>query len=436
MRTRISSPRRPSLRVVRALAVAGVAGALVLPAVAAQATTLPEDRSTPPPNVTFPVALSANPVDTRSYDSGRHLGTEINAACGTVVKAATPGTVRVRTDVAWAGKALVKVYTTKYRLTSFYAYLNRIDVTDNQIVQAGQPLGTVGDQGDAARCQLGFQVRNDAGRTVYNPSRFLDQYVGSRVPVSTLFGNKGFRLATFNVLGASHTKPGGDAANRYPGYKTRLPKAIKVLDGNAVDVVGLQEFQKPQHELFQKLAGTRYGVYPNTRDVDTENSIAWRKSSFELVEAHRFDVTYFNGSTRKMPYILLKELSTGYTAWFINVHNPANTSRFKHQEKYRARAIAQERKLVIKLRATGRPVFLTGDLNDRTKAFCPLTQGKLMLAPQSIPSMTCAPPPSMWIDWIFGAGQTRFATYSRDWAPKDKNITDHPLVMSQTYLAE
>ena len=166
-----------------------VAGALVLPAAAAHAIRLPEDRPTPPPNVTFPVALSANPVDTRSYVARRHPGTEINAACGSVVRAATPGTVRIRTDARWAGKSLVKVYTTKYRLTTYYAYLRRVDVGDDQIVQAGQPLGIVGDAGEAKRCQLGFQVRNDAGRTVYNPSRFLDTYVGQKVPVTTLFGN-------------------------------------------------------------------------------------------------------------------------------------------------------------------------------------------------------------------------------------------------------
>ena len=50
--------------------------------------------------------------------------------------------------------------------------------------------------------------------------------------------------------------------------------------------------------------------------------------------------------------------------------------------------------------------------------------------------MTCAPPAKLWIDWIFGAGQTRFMTYSVDWSIKDRNISDHPLVISQTHLAE
>jgi len=442
MRTRNLALISTRQRVVRAAVGVALAGALSIPAItlgpgaSAAGGSLPEDRVVPPPNVTFPVAPSAGPSDARTFVSGRHDRTEINAPCGTAVLAAHPGTVRVRTDEQWSGKVLVKVYTTLYHLTTWYAFMDRADVADGQIVQAGQPLGVVGDEGKATRCQLGFKLVENAGRTIRNPSTFLDSYVGLPTPVQLVFGNYGFRIASFNVLGASHTDPGGDAASRYPGYKKRLPKAIKMLDDNAVDVVGLQEFQKRQHEMFQNLAGSRYGVYPAKRDVDTENSIAYRLSSFELVEAHRFDVTYFNGSIRKMPYILLRQKSTGLTAWFINVHNPANTYKYKHQEKYRAKAIAAERELVIQLRQTGRPVFLTGDMNDREKAFCPLTEGKLMLSPNSVPSMTCAPPAKLWIDWIFGAGPTRFATYAVDWTVKDRNISDHPLVLSRAHLAE
>ena len=47
---------------------------------------------------------------------------------------------------------------------------------------------------------------------------------------------------------------------------------------------------------------------------------------------------------------------------------------------------------MIDLRATGRPVFLTGDFNDRQKAFCPLTANKLSISPNSIPSIACAYP--------------------------------------------
>ena len=158
------------------------------------------------------------------------------------------------------------------------------------------------------------------------------------------------------MLGATHTNPGGDAGSRYPAYQVRTPKAIAALNARKVDVAGLQEFQKPQHKLFLSKAGSTYAAYPATEKTDTENSIIWRKASFTLVSGTTFDVPYFNGSTRHMPYVLLRQRSTGLTAYFINVHNPANTYQYHHQEQWRAQAIQIERNLIINLRSTGRPV--------------------------------------------------------------------------------
>ena len=70
------------------------------------------------------------------------------------------------------------------------------------------------------------------------------------------------------------------------------------------------------------------------------------------------------------------------------------------------------------------------------KAFCPLTADKLMITPDSIPSYTCAPPPSLGIDWVFAAGQTRFTRYARDWKPKDLRLTDHPIVWTRAHMSE
>ncbi len=81
-------------------------------------------------------------------------------------------------------------------------------------------------------------------------------------------------------------------------------------------------------------------------------------------------------------------------------------------------------------------MFLTGDFNDRTAAFCPLTADKLTITPDSIPSYTCAPPPSVGIDWVFAAGGARFTRYARDWKPKDLRLTDHPIVWTRAHLSE
>lgn len=432
---------------VRALSLTGAVTALLTPVLIAGAgtgapsvlaasagTTAASTRASTPPNVTYPIAAKAKPQDLRSYRGTAHHGTEIEAPCGTPVLAAHPGTVRITTAEKWSGTRLVRVYTTAGRLTTWYGFMRSAAVTDGQIVQAGQQIGEVGAEGVAKGCELHFEVRNDHGKTLRNPTGWLDRYVGSTVPATFIFGNRGFLIASFNTLGATHTATGGDAPS-YPGYKTRTPKAIAVLKNAKIDVAGLQEFQKPQHEMFRKQAGGTFALYPADERTDTENSITWRRSSFDLVSGHTFKVTYFNGSTRNMPYVLLRQRTTGLTAYFINVHNPANTRKYRHQEKYRAQAIQAERALIVKLRATGRPVFLTGDLNDRKEAYCPLSTGKLLISPDAVPSMECALPPKAWIDWVLGAGQVRFATYVRDWSTRDHKITDHPIVYARAHLA-
>lgn len=393
----------------------------------------PAARPAIAPNVAFPVDPAARPVDAANFRLHKHNATDIAAACGSNVVAATAGTVRV-SDAPWAGGSLVRVVTSYHKLTTWYLYLGTVTVSDKQIVSAGQQLGTVGSGGRAnGTCELGFQVRDKGGKAKLNPTTWLGQYVGQPSPATMLFNNNGFVLTSMNTLGASHTDRGGDAP-RYPGWARRLPFVIDALNAKAVDVVGFQEFQRRQRDRFVALAGSTYGVYSSAKD--TENSIAWNKKTFTFVEGATFPVTYFNGSIRQMPYVLLRQNATGLEAYFINVHNPAETHRFRNQGKWRAEAIARERALVIQLRATGKPVFLTGDFNDRGNAFCPLTEGKLMLSADSVPSTTCALPKKAWIDWIYAAGPARFTTYERDWSLRDLHkATDHPMVTARTYLA-
>ena len=79
-------------------------------------------------------------------------------------------------------------------------------------------------------------------------------------------------------------------------------------------------------------------------------------------------------------------------------------------------------------------MFLTGDFNDREKAFCPLTAYKLTISPNSIPSTSCVYPKQSSIDWIFAAGQTRFSYFLRDTYPQRADISDHPIVRARAHL--
>jgi hypothetical protein len=434
----------------RSLAAA-LTGALVtslfsLPLIAAspaQAQRAPQDRPTSAPNVYYPVA-ARKARDLRT--SNRHPGTEIKARCGKAVVAATPGTAVV-TSSKRSGPALVRIVTSNHKLTTWYGYMSRAYVTTGQIIQSGQRIGTVGRTGAARMCSLYFAVTTNNGAKTYNPTRWLNYHVGKPFGAADLFNNQGFVVASLNTLGASHTK----SSRTYPTYAVRTPKQVALLNSYGVDVVGLQELQRVQRDAFMAASAGTFSIYPDDATLDTtadpvspfivknyaptENSIIWRNSRMEFVGADYIQVPYFQ-SWRKMPVVLLRDRVTGLTAYFINVHNPASGVGYGDQSANRRTAIAIERAKIAELRGTGRPVFITGDFNDRLPAFCPMTAGMLTISPDSIPSMTCAPPRAVGIDWIFAAGPARFTRYARDWKPKNLRLTDHPIVWTRAHLSE
>jgi len=419
----------------------------VLTAAPALAQKAPEDRVSTPPNVYFP-ALARRAHDLKT--SGQRPGTIIKAGCGTKVVAAHPGTAVVAPSGP-SGPNMVAIVTSPGRTTTYYGFMKSTSVVSGQIIQAGQEIGRVGRKGSAAPsfCSLYFAVKGNLAQKV-NPTKWLIRLVGKPLNSTNLFGNWGFVVGSFNVLGASHTRDG----RPYPTYDVRTPQQVALLNSYGVDVVGLQEFQKANRDSFLAAAAGTFGIYPDDAALTetggmfndttpgvigpTENSIIWRNSSMEFVSASYIDIPYFNGWSppRHIPVVLLRDRMTGRTAYFINTHNPASNVGYGDQAANRAQAIAIERAKIIELRATGRPVFLTGDMNDRAPAFCGITTGMLAITPDSIPSMTCALPPSPSIDWIFAAGGARFTRYARDWRPKDLKLTDHPLVWARVHLSE
>lgn len=408
-----------------------VSPALVAGSADAARSNEPQWRTVSAPNVFYPVAGSRSVVDQRT-GGGRRSGTDITAPCGAEVRATHPGRIRVHTGLPWAGKAMVQVISNTGGLVTGYAYLDQATAVDGQIVQSGQPIGTVGAHPRLGSCQLYFSVNR--GGSKQNPTWWLDHYVGKTPPVPHLFDTRGFNVASFNVLGASHTR----SSARFATYPSRLNRAMDLIEARKLDVVGTQEFQETQFDYFRSRGYDKtWGAYywdPAGKRRDTENAIIWRKSTMEFVSGETFDIPYFSGNIRHVPAVLLREKATGRTAYFLNVHNPSNVRG--NAARYRAEAIAIEKQKIIDLRGTGRPVFITGDFNDRTEAFCPLTEGKLAISPNSIPSMTCAYPRESSIDWIFAAGQARFSSFSRDKYPQNARISDHPLVMARAHLQD
>ena len=243
-----------------------------------------------------------------------------------------------------------------------------------------------------------------------------------------------FRVASLNVLGASHTGVGGRPG--FPGASTRMDMAIAALRNNAIDVVGLQEFESSQYGMFTARAG-EYSLYPGLSlgDKSVRFNIAWRSSMWKMVEAHTLSIPYAGGSRIEMPVVLLESIATGRRAWFANFHNPADTPNLGNNARWRSEAAGIEISHLTELRATGGyPVISTGDYNERAEIFCRFTAGGVFSAAAGgSTGGSCSPPSGMQVDWIFGSTGVSFADYR---VTDIGRATDHNLVHSQATLTE
>jgi hypothetical protein len=243
-----------------------------------------------------------------------------------------------------------------------------------------------------------------------------------------------FQVGSFNVLGAGHTGPNGNKP-QFASGKRRMVWATRIIDEGGLDVVGFQEFERPQFEKFKELRGSRFGIYPGDRfdGPAMSNSIAWKLSEWKLVQARTILVPYFHGKMLRKPVLLLENLHTGQQAYFFNTHNPANARG--PAQRWRNKAVRIEINLANQLRteAPGIPVFFTGDMNDKERFFCPITEETELHAADGGTNIdgVCTPPVPSRIDWILGTPEVTFTGYTaRNGDALVEKTTDHPVVMA------
>ncbi len=243
-----------------------------------------------------------------------------------------------------------------------------------------------------------------------------------------------FTVATFNTLGAAHTARGGNKPGM-PGATVRTLRMIRVLRSHQVDLVGLQEFEAPQANLFQRRAGGTYDFWhPAGQSV---NAIAWRRDRFSLVEARTQPVHYFGGKVQPMPVVLLRDVQEpSFEFWVVNVHNPASTRWHPGNQRWRNVDMVKEHAMIRGLVATGHPVLFTGDMNERAAAFCAFTRDGFLRAAQggSHDGGQCRPPAEQKIDWIFGSQHILFSDFRIDRSSLVRRTTDHSVVMTDAQL--
>jgi len=246
-----------------------------------------------------------------------------------------------------------------------------------------------------------------------------------------------FRVATFNVLGDSHTGGRGDEAAR-PNGVVRMARSVSVLRSHDVQVVGLQEFETSQAKAFLKQMGGAWQIYPNLPG-DTRDAVAWRTDAFQAVQEQTVRVPYFNGSLVTMPVVLLKDRRTGKEVYFFNVHNSADTYKYHHQQANRTSAMDREVQVIEQMRAYKIPVIFTGDLNEREPAYCFFTARAPLHAAYggSNTGGRCNPPVfggNTPIDWIFGTPDVTFSAPIFDHSGLVRAATDHPFYAATVTL--
>ena len=105
----------------------------------------------------------AVPPSARAARATSHQGQDVMADCGTPLVAARGGTVVMSTYQALAGNYLV-IQDPITVQSNMYAHLREPAIVKRgQRVETGQPIGVVGDTGDASACHLHFEIWTSPG---------------------------------------------------------------------------------------------------------------------------------------------------------------------------------------------------------------------------------------------------------------------------------
>jgi hypothetical protein len=244
-------------------------------------------------------------------------------------------------------------------------------------------------------------------------------------PGTRVNGDTKFVLSSFNVLSSSAGKGKG-----YASGISRIHDVERILKANNVSVVGFQEMDSQQLNEFKKIAGDEYGTFAGASGKKGyhDTTIAWRKAEWKRTDAGHITVPSYAGIDSKVPYVRLRNKQTGQEAYFVDAHNPANTKRYHHQERFRDAAARQEAALVKRLmEQTGLPVFMVGDMNSVGEAREIFTQGA--------PLKAANPKGKAGIDWIFGSKKgVEFSQFRRTREGLISKTTDHPVVFTSVKI--
>jgi len=173
-------------------------------------------------------------------------------------------------------------------------------------------------------------------------------------------GGSQLRVATYNVLGASHTdkSPGQDGYSPLPDWDERIVKVKDNIISNNIDVIGFQEFEPKQVKYIEdNLPG-----YERSKQGKESDSIMWNTSKFTKTDQGTWRIGYFCGkSCIDEPWVKLKDNSTGQEFYFMSHHDPVDSGKGSAAVRYDNALKHRDKTNELKADA---PVILVGDFNN------------------------------------------------------------------------
>ncbi|MDP3892645.1 endonuclease/exonuclease/phosphatase family protein [Nocardioides sp.] len=235
-----------------------------------------------------------------------------------------------------------------------------------------------------------------------------------------------FRVGTFNILGSQHTK----GSKRWAPGTTRAGFTADLVNSRGLGLIGFQEVQRDQlGVLVNRLPS--YGVWPaaSLGNNGIRLQIAYRRDLFEVAGTETI-TTVFHRQMRPIPILRLRHRASGGEFYVMNIHN---SPLGMQSERDRAKAVQIPK--LNSLRATGLPVLLMGDANEKEGFFCRVGAATGMVAANggSTSGGCRMPPPPVKIDWIMGA-RAVFSGYSREEGGLVARASDHAFIHSGVTL--
>ncbi|HEX5712691.1 MAG TPA: M23 family metallopeptidase [Solirubrobacterales bacterium] len=181
--------RRAALAVAAALATLAVGATAAIPAAQAGEGGLSSAPAAPPVQTPAPGVASAYPIrGAHEYwagwgDGRGHQGADVGARCGTPLVAAQAGRVRFVKSHPRAGNYLVIDVAESVFDLAYMHLAEPAPVKPGESVAAGQPVGLVGDTGNASGCHLHFELWEGAyygGGAPIDPMPYLLSLDGER----------------------------------------------------------------------------------------------------------------------------------------------------------------------------------------------------------------------------------------------------------------